>query len=547
MPIPRFPRLSAEDLKVGVRFLSALPGFLRTPFTIEGARAIVRRRFEERTAAFLARVAEVSGREDCPYRRLMDHSGCTVADVEKLVRADGIEGALRSLLRAGVYLANDEFKGRRPVVRGSLRFTIDPAELVNPRSIVHGLSESSGSRGARTPVPIDLAFVRDHAVNTHLSLEAHGGREWIHAHYGAPGGTAVTNPLEFAKGGRPPARWFTPIDLATDGLSPRYRIGSRAMRLGSLLAGVPLPGPTYAPLDSPLPIARWIDAERRRGHIPHVWTFASSAVAICQTAMAAGIDVSGARFTAGGEPTTAARRAVIERAAGAVVLPRMGTTETDILSFACANPEAADDMHFFDDRHALIQAEDDGPAARLPSRAMLLTSLLPSAPVALLNVCMGDQAVVTRRSCGCGLERDGWSTHIHEVRSFEKLTAGGITLLDLDVVRVLEEVLPARFGGSPTDYQLLERLDGEGARPEVILVVSPSLGPCDAAQIADVFLNAIGGGNGGERLMELQWRGGGVLRVAREPPRRTASGKILHLFLEPAAAAPERRDGEAAG
>jgi hypothetical protein len=32
--------------------------------------------------------------------------------------------------------------------------------------------------------------------------------------------------------------------------------------------------------------------------------------------------------------------------------------------------------------------------------------------------------------------------------------------------------------------------------------------------------------------MELQWRSAGVLRIVRESPRKTASGKILHLFLD---------------
>lgn len=527
----RITRLSADDLRVGLRFLAALPRFLRTPFSVEEARGIVRDRFARRAERFMARVKDACSRPDSPYRRLLGHAGCAPADVDAMVARDGVEEALARLYREGVYLTGDEFKGRRPVVRGSLEFTVDPASLLNPRSVVHGLSESSGSRGARTPAPIDLAFIADHAVNTHLTLDAHGGRDWVHAHYGVPGGTAVTNPLEFAKGGRPPTRWFTPVDLSTPGLNPRYRLGARAMRLGSVLAGVPLPGPTYAPLDDPRPIVRWMAEEIARGRIPHLWTFASSSVLVCQAAIDAGLDVSGARFTAGGEPTTAARRAVIE-GAGAVVLPRMGATETDILSYACAQPVAPDDMHFFDDRHAVIQPGSGGARPGLPPKAMLLSSLLPSAPILMLNVCMGDQAELARRSCGCGLELDGWTLHIHGVRSFEKLTAGGITLLDVDVIRILEEALPARFGGNPTDYQLLERLDDERARPEVTLLVNPALGALDAAEVAEAFLAAVGGGSGGERLMELQWRGGGVLKVVREPPHRTASGKILHLYLE---------------
>lgn len=529
--VPRWSLPSADDLRVGLRFLAALPRFLRTPLSTDAARAIVRQRFERRTERFLGRVSDACRAPDSPYARLLDHTGCTLDDVRERVGREGIEGTLAALLRAGVYLTGDEFKGRRPVVRGSLEFTVFPASLLNPRSVVHGLSESSGSRGARTPVPIDLAFIRDHAINTHLALDAHGGLDWTHAHYGVPGGTAVTNPLEFAKCGRPPARWFTPVDLAISGLSPRYRLGARAMQIGGLLAGVPLPGPTHAPLDDPRPIAHWLAEELRRGRIPHVWTFASSAVLICQTAADAGLDIRGARFTAGGEPTTAARRAAIEEA-GAVALPRMGATETDILSFACRHPDAPDDMHFFDDRHAVIQPGSDAAIRGLPPRTMILSSLLPSAPIIMLNVSMGDQAEIARRKCGCGLEQHGWTLHIHEVRSFEKLTAGGITLLDIDVIPVLEEVLPARFGGSPTDYQLLELLDDERARPEVRLLVNPALGDMDATRVAETFLHAIGGGTGGERLMELQWRGGGVLRVVREAPRRTASGKILHLFRE---------------
>ncbi|CAN5324385.1 hypothetical protein BH18GEM1_BH18GEM1_12410 [soil metagenome] len=51
--------------------------------------------------------------------------------------------------------------------------------------------------------------------------------------------------------------------------------------------------------------------------------------------------------------------------------------------------------------------------------------------------------------------------------------------------------------------------------------------------MADAFLDAAGQGSGGARLMALQWRGAGLLRVERAAPRRTASGKILHLHAAP--------------
>lgn len=528
------PRLTGDDLGVGLRFLAALPRFLRTPLAIGEMREIVHDRMRRRDSRLVACVGRALRIPGSPYARLFAHAGCTEGDFAASVRHDGAVGALSALCRSGVYLSGDEFKGRKAVVRGSLAFTVDPSTLVDPRAVVHGLAESSGSRGARTPVPIDLAFVRDHAVNTHVALDAHAGRDWSHAHHGVPGGTSVTNPLEFAKGGRPPARWFTPVDVSTPGLSPRYRWGVRAMRWGSALAGVPLPGPTFATFGDPSPVLRWMSGELARGRMPHLWGFASTAVRICQAAADAGIDVSGARFTMGGEPTTAARRAAVE-AVGAVALPRMGATETDILAFACVHADAPDDMHFLEDRHVLVQPEAGDERPGVPRDAMLLTSLLATAPLPLVNVCLGDRATVVHRRCGCGLDRDGGSMHVHDVRSFEKLTAGGITFLDVDVVRVLEERMPARFGGRPADWQLVERIDGERARPEVTLVVDPSIGPLDEQRVAGAFLDAIGGGSGGERLMAIQWRDGGVLRIAREAPRRTATGKVLHVFQERAA------------
>jgi hypothetical protein len=523
------PPLSGDDLRVGLRFLAALPRFLRTPLSIDAMHAIVRDRYarrEERLLACVGRALRIPG---SPYARLFAHAGATEGDFAASVRRDGVEGALAALYRAGVYLAGDEYKGRHPVVRGSLSFTVDPGTLVDPRAVVHGLSESSGSRGPRTPVPIDLAFVRDHAVNTHVALEAYGGRDWSHAHHGAPGGTAVTNPLEFAKGGRPPARWFTPIGLDAPGLSPRYRLGSFAMRWAGRVAGVPLPGPTLATFDDPSPVLRWIAGERAQGRTPHLWGFASTAVRICQAAADAGIDIAGTRFTMGGEPTTAARRAAVE-AAGAVALPRMGATETDILASGCLHHEAPDDMHFLEDRHALVQPGPGHGQRGVPEDAMLLTSLLDSAPLLLLNVCMGDRATLVRRRCGCGLDHEGGSLHVKDVRSFEKLTAGGVTWLDVDVIRVLEEAMPRRFGGGQADWQLVERLEGASESGVVTLVVDPSVGPLNPDLVLDAFLGALGGGDGGERLMAMQWRDGRVLRVAREAPRRTASGKVLHVF-----------------
>ncbi|HYO47222.1 MAG TPA: hypothetical protein VEY33_11105 [Gemmatimonadota bacterium] len=521
-------RISLEDVRAGVRLLADLPGFLRAPFTIEDARETLRRRFAGREARFFDLAAGIFDRPHDPYRALLDHAGCTIGDLRELVGREGVDGALAALAERGVFLRCEEFKGRRPVRRGSLEIHLEPADLVRHGAVVHGVSESSGSRGPRTAVPLDLAFIRDHAIDTWLGLAAHDGLGWAHAHWGVPGGTSITNPLEFAMGGSAPARWFTPVEPDHPDLAPRYGLAARTLRLGGRLAGIRFPQPTHAPLDDPTPVVRWLRSTLDEGRIPHVWTFASSAVLACRAARKAGIDVTGARFTMGGEPTTASRRAAVEEA-GAVALPRYGATETDILAFACHAPGVPDDMHFLDDRHALV-ATPEASRTSLPIGSLLFTSLLPSAPILLFNLSLGDVAELERAPCGCPMEALGWTLRIRGVRSFEKLTAGGIAFLDVDVVRVLEEVLPARFGGAPTDYQVVEEADASG-RPCVHLRVHPDLGPLDDDIVADAFLAALGGGDGGERLMELLWREGKVVRVERVAPVRTASGKILHVHV----------------
>jgi hypothetical protein len=157
-----------------------------------------------------------------------------------------------------------------------------------------------------------------------------------------------------------------------------------------------------------------------------------------------------------------------------------------------------------------------------------LSSLRLTSPLILLNVSMGDQAILGSRSCGCPLERLGWRTHLHTIRSFEKLTAGGVTFLDADVVRVLEETLPARFGGGPLDYQLVEEEAPDG-RPRLRLLVHPGLGSVPESVIADAFLDAITAGSDAARVAGSLWREMGLPRIERRSPLTTPGGKILHV------------------
>ena len=104
-----------------------------------------------------------------------------------------------------------------------------------------------------------------------------------------------------------------------------------------------------------------------------------------------------------------------------------------------------------------------------------------------------------------------------------------MTFLGSDVIVLLDELLPARFGGQPTDYQLVEEeVDGV---PKVGVVVSPAVGEVDERAVLETVLSALGAGPGYKSMMAEVWRDGETLRVVRREPYATAAGKILPLHV----------------
>jgi hypothetical protein len=389
------------------------------------------------------------------------------------------------------------------------------------------LGHSSGSRGPKTVVPLDLAWVRDHAMSRRLVLEARNAIGWRHAVWGAPGGSEMVIVLRFAVVGAPPEHWFSQLDPLDPEMAARYRWSWRGLRWGSRLAGMPLPLPRHAPLDRPETIVGWMADTLRAGGVPHLKTYASAAIGLCQAASAAGVDLAGARFTLTGEPLTAARQALFEKA-GLEARPDYGGIEMGQVGEACVAPTGPDDLHLMEDMHAVIQPGSEGSARGLPSNALLLSSLRRTAPLLFLNVSLGDSATLDRRQCGCPMETHGWTRHLSDVRSFEKLTSAGMTFLDVDVIRILDETLPGRFGGVPGQYQVVEEERPDG-RPRVRLLVHPAVGPLDPAAVREAFLAALASGSESDRSMAATWREAGLVEVERRPPMTETIGKILHL------------------
>jgi hypothetical protein len=513
--------LDVADLRAGVRLLRRLPAFLRNPITAEEARATLHDRLERREADFLALIRRlIYGHAASPYRALLRMAGCDYGDLERLVRADGPEGALAALADRGVYLTVDEFKGRRPIVRGSTRIVLDPRTFTNPFCARDVPGRSSGSRGTPVPVLVALDYLRDCGIDTRLALDARGGEDWLKAYWGVPGASATVVVLRLSAFGDPVVRWFSQIDPQTPGLDARYGWSVTGLRWGARLAGRPLPAPEFVSLEDPLPIVRWMADVLRSGQVPFLQTFPTSGVRVCQAALDARVDIAGARMTMGGEPTTRARLAAIQRA-GVDARPRYSSIECGPIGHGCLRPEAPDEIHLLHDLHLLVQR---------PDADLLVSSLRMTAPLVLFNVSLGDRAILGRRDCGCPMERLGWVTHLRGIRSVEKLTAAGMSFLDSDLVRVLEDLLPDRFGGGPADYQLVEEEDPDG-RSVLRLLVHPRVGDVPGEAVAEAFLAAVSDGTGAERVMGLAWRQARLLRVERRPPVVTSAGKILHLSI----------------
>ena len=249
---------------------------------------------------------------------------------------------------------------------------------------------------------------------------------------------------------------------------------------------------------------------------------------VCLCALDKGIDISGSMVLISGEPITDSRTATINRA-GATVVPRYGTIETGPIAYACLNRQVPDDLHVLKDLHALIQAEDQAVRLGLPEKSLFITGLRPTSPFVMLNVSLGDQAELHNGGCGCPVGAV-WGQSIKMVRSFEKLTGAGMNFLDTDVVRVLEAVLPRRFGGAPTDYQLVEREDERGI-PRLHLLVRPCLGDLDENEMVRVFMRELQTDSGSASVMGMTWQQADILKIIRQAPYATASGKIMHLHV----------------
>ena len=517
---------------LGIRLVGKLASTLKKTIEPDQARAIIRQRLEQREDDFIEIAKKcIYAQPQSPYLRLLKHAGCEYGDFESLIHKEGLEGALHNLFRQGVYLTSKEFRGDCETVRGNTRIVVTPKKLQNPFAKRHIPIRSSGSRSHGTQIVRSLDFIHDTTIYLVLYLEArqNSARSEL-ATWSVPGAVILSSFIKFILAGSPPSHWFSQLDAKAHELSIRYRLSTHVLEWGGTLAGIPIPHPEYVSLDDPSPIIQWMTDCLQREQTPHLFTYTSAAVRLAQCALKADIDLQGVQITMSGEPTTPARLESIKRS-GVNALPAMGCVEVGHIGYGCLTPEAPDDMHLLKDLHAVIQPGESNDSPDLRTHALLFSTLRLSSPLILLNVSLGDEAKLKRRPCGCFQGELGMNTHIQYVRSFEKLTSGGMAFLDTEIIHVIEDELPKMFGGGPTDYQLLEDERDDG-KPQLRLIIHPRVGSLDLDKVKEIFLQKIASGSGAEKLTSLVWQNAEMVTVERGTPKTTSTGKIQHMHIE---------------
>ena len=518
------------QLSCYARFALKSGAFCRRKMDVREAREFVRRRLRRREALFLRILKKgVFERKASPYRPLFEHAQFPYEDVRRLVLSEGLEPALERLYEAGVFVTFEEFKARRPIKRGRLERTVGTRDFDNPFVPGCYLGRSGGSTGAGTRVAIDLDYALWQVPSRLISLDAYGLTEvpWVIYRPGLPGVAGLNALLRSVVYDNPPLRWFVPHAGKAGAARLRDRLAMRYICNITRLYGIRLPTPEVLPLDAPTSLLRWAQRMLADYGVCQVRTGISPAARMCQAALQRGLDLRGLTFVGGGEPTTPGKAQII-KAAGARHMSCYATTEAGTLALECPAHTGPSDLHVIKDAVAIIQKPTRVPGWQGSVDAFYVTTLSPASSKLMINVGLDDYGILEERSCDCGLGQIGYTTHVRDIRSYGKLTGEGVTLVRDDILDILEQKLPLRFGGSALDYQLLEEEDREH-RTRLTLLVDPTLNIKDDTEVARFFVGALKQGGSAARFAGEIWDRAGTVRVRRQKPLWSRMAKLLPL------------------
>jgi hypothetical protein len=502
-----------------------LSGLMRRPCTPESARALLRGRLAIRDQLFLQVVREAIWQNPrSPYHHLLTWAGWTYDTLDDAVRKKGLEATLVSLRDSGVYLSHGEFKERKPIQRGARQLDWTEVSTDNPGVLPVFETRTGGTRSQGDRVPATFTYLADQRAPTWcLTVEAIGGGQWPVIIW-MPREAGLLWWLTLAHMHRATLRWFSMTDLTIVRAPRLHQLMYRFGQAIGVAHGLRLPFIEHVPLTGAAVVYEAVVQARARHGGCTVVTSPSGATRLAGLASQQRGDLERIAFVVGGEPLTPGKHAEITRA-GARVGVRYNITEVGAIGGACGHPDDVDDVHLIADSFALIpdpRVQPDGGSAE----GFMITTLLSTSPVIVLNLDADDFGRITVRRCGCLWDDLGFHTHLSGIRSFSKLTGEGVTVLGTECVRILEEVLPREFGGRSIDYQLLE-VEDEEHLTRLHLVVSPSVGDVDEEKLLVRFVQELRSPSARGRPAPPMWRQAETIKVVRREPVSTASGKLL--------------------
>jgi hypothetical protein len=518
-------RARTAELRSASGFFRGLRSFLadERPASSETRQRLARQTAEKEHAFERLLARAVFRHASSPYRRLFEWAGVSHSDVAALLARDGLTATLEQLHDAGVHLTLEEFKGLRPIVRPGLHVPVGAGDLDNPLNVRQYEAETGGSTGAARSVLVDLDLLECETAYHALFYSARGlDRRPVGIwHVAPPGAVGLKTALIQARLGRPAERWFSQRRAQDAPL--KHSVFARATVLAARFCGTRVPTPEYTPAEEALKVVEWLATVRKRGEPAVLVTTPSAAVRTCAAAVDSGTDITDTFFVLVGEPFTTAKAAVVA-AAGCKAASHYAMSEVGLIGLACASSPHVDDVHLLGEKVATI--ERPVSVSDTTISALYHTTVLPAAPKIMINVESGDFGVRERRRCDCGALPESCD-HLHTIRSYEKLTSEGMHLVGGDLMGLVDDVLPSRFGGRPTDYQFLE--GEERGLPRITLVIRSEVGTVDPRQVTDVVFQFLRERGTGQRLMADVWAQSRTLRVVRADPYVTPGGKIPPL------------------
>jgi hypothetical protein len=234
------------------------------------------------------------------------------------------------------------------------------------------------------------------------------------------------------------------------------------------------------------------------------------------------MDLTGCVIFCGGEPLTNRRYRYLQ-SVGLRPFPRYVATETGLIAASCPQIEAADSMHLYTDRMALIQRERTVEQDTVS--AYLLTTLSSNTGKVLFNTELGDFGIMEERDCDCLYGKTGMNVHISKVRSFDKLTGEGMTILSSVLHEVVAEVVE-HAGGGPDDYQISQKQDDCGI-VKLTISISPVVPSFDEKHFANAILEKLKTRGPAANIASRFWQQAKTIQVVRAYPEISKGFKLL--------------------